>query len=115
MASLERLYVSTGHLPDPEMVQSLVEDAHRRFKSNSDGKNSLAGDVGSLRGTTQNLARGRLLISGLVRILIGISHWRQSGWIMLASGAFGVLVGPAQRDNVNLAPCAIGGDQSCQV
>lgn len=33
------------------------------------------------------------LISGLARILIGISHWRQSGWIMLASGAFGVLAG----------------------
>src|SRR5258708_8917325 len=40
MASLERHYISTGHLPAPEMVQSLVEDAHRRFKSNSDGKNS---------------------------------------------------------------------------
>jgi uncharacterized membrane protein HdeD (DUF308 family) len=34
-----------------------------------------------------------LLISGLVRILIGISHWQQSGWIMLASGVFGVLAG----------------------
>src|SRR5260221_6548646 len=40
MASLERHYISTGHLPATEMVQSLVEDAHRRFKSNSDGKNS---------------------------------------------------------------------------
>lgn len=37
---LERPYVSTGHLPKPETVQSLVEDAHRRFKSNTDGKNS---------------------------------------------------------------------------
>jgi glutaminase len=36
----ERPYVSTGHLPNPEMVQSLVEDAHRRLKSNADGKNS---------------------------------------------------------------------------
>ncbi len=34
-----------------------------------------------------------LLISGLVRILVGISHWRQYGWIMLASGVFGVLAG----------------------
>ncbi|WP_426436884.1 HdeD family acid-resistance protein [Bradyrhizobium genosp. P] len=33
------------------------------------------------------------LISGIVRILIGISHWRQLGWIMLASGLFGVLAG----------------------
>src|SRR5258708_6780964 len=40
MASLERHYISTGHLPAPEMVQSLVEDAHRCFKSNTDGKNS---------------------------------------------------------------------------
>jgi uncharacterized membrane protein HdeD (DUF308 family) len=34
-----------------------------------------------------------LLISGLVRMLIGIGRWRQSGWIMLASGLFGVLAG----------------------
>jgi glutaminase len=33
-------YVSTGHLPGPELVQSLVEDAHRRFGSNTDGENS---------------------------------------------------------------------------
>jgi uncharacterized membrane protein HdeD (DUF308 family) len=34
-----------------------------------------------------------LLISGIVRILIGISHWREAGWIMLLSGVFGVLAG----------------------
>ncbi|HMA69961.1 MAG TPA: HdeD family acid-resistance protein [Xanthobacteraceae bacterium] len=33
------------------------------------------------------------LISGLVRILTGVSHWQQFGWIMLASGVFGVLAG----------------------
>jgi len=31
-----------------------------------------------------------LLISGFVRILLGISHWREAGWIMLLSGAFGI-------------------------
>ena len=36
----ERPYVSTGHLPEPEMVQGLVSDAHARFKSNRDGENS---------------------------------------------------------------------------
>jgi glutaminase len=35
-----RPYISTGHLPEPETVQKLVSDAHRRFKSNTDGKNS---------------------------------------------------------------------------
>jgi glutaminase len=35
MASLERLY----NLPALEMTQSLVQDPHRRSKSNSDGKN----------------------------------------------------------------------------
>ena len=34
-----------------------------------------------------------LLISGIVRILVGISHWREAGWIMLLSGIFGVLAG----------------------
>jgi len=34
-----------------------------------------------------------LLISGFVRILLGISHWKDAGWIMLLSGAFGVLAG----------------------
>jgi uncharacterized membrane protein HdeD (DUF308 family) len=32
-----------------------------------------------------------LLISGFVRILLGFSHWKDAGWIMLLSGAFGVL------------------------
>ena len=36
----ERPYISTGHLPEPEIVQRLVSDAHRRFKLNGDGDNS---------------------------------------------------------------------------
>jgi glutaminase len=36
----ERPYVSTGHLPGPEMVQQLVSEARRRFQSNTDGQNS---------------------------------------------------------------------------
>jgi glutaminase len=39
-ATDERPYVSTGHLPNSEMVQSLVDDAHRRLKLNADGENS---------------------------------------------------------------------------
>ncbi|MDR6754764.1 glutaminase [Mycoplana sp. BE70] len=31
-------YISTGHLPDPGIVQNLVSDAHARFKSNTDGE-----------------------------------------------------------------------------
>jgi uncharacterized membrane protein HdeD (DUF308 family) len=34
-----------------------------------------------------------LLMSGIVRILLGVSHWREAGWIMLLSGLFGVLAG----------------------
>ena len=34
-----------------------------------------------------------LLLSGIVRILLGFSHWKNVGWIMLLSGAFGVLAG----------------------
>lgn len=37
---IEPTYVSTGHLPGSELVQSLVEDAHRRFGANTDGKPS---------------------------------------------------------------------------
>src|SRR5215207_936314 len=36
----DRPYISTGHLPEPDMVQKLVADAHRRFKSNGEGHNS---------------------------------------------------------------------------
>ncbi len=32
-------FVSTGHLPSPETVQSLVAEAYARFKSNTDGEN----------------------------------------------------------------------------
>ena len=34
-----------------------------------------------------------LAVSGFVRILIGISHWREAGWIMLLSGVFGIVAG----------------------
>ena len=34
-----------------------------------------------------------LLISGFVRILVGIGHWREAGWIMLCSGLFGIAAG----------------------
>lgn len=33
-------YVSTGHLPSAELVAALVAEAHQRFKSNTEGKNS---------------------------------------------------------------------------
>lgn len=36
----ETAYVSTGHLPGAEAVQSLVTEAQRRFQSNRDGTNS---------------------------------------------------------------------------
>ena len=30
-------YVSTGHLPAPETVIKLVQEAHKRFNSNNEG------------------------------------------------------------------------------
>ena len=33
-------YVSTGHLPPPELVRALVDEAYQRFKSVPEGKNS---------------------------------------------------------------------------
>ena len=33
-------YVSTGHLPDADLVTALVAEAHARYKSNSEGANS---------------------------------------------------------------------------
>jgi len=36
----EQPYISTGHLPEPELVQKLVSEAYARFKSNSEGENS---------------------------------------------------------------------------
>jgi glutaminase len=33
-------YVSTGHLPTPERVQALVAEAHERYRSVAEGKNS---------------------------------------------------------------------------
>ncbi|MDR6658383.1 uncharacterized membrane protein HdeD (DUF308 family) [Tardiphaga robiniae] len=34
-----------------------------------------------------------LLVSGVIRVLLGFSRWSKGGWIMLASGLFGVLAG----------------------
>jgi len=33
-------FVSTGHLPSPELVQDLVDEAHGRFAPNTEGENS---------------------------------------------------------------------------
>lgn len=33
-------FVSTGSLPEPQVVQQLIDEAHERFKSNSEGRNS---------------------------------------------------------------------------
>src|SRR5262245_44383342 len=33
-------YVSTGHLPEPAAIRKLVNEAHKRFKSNTQGQNS---------------------------------------------------------------------------
>jgi uncharacterized membrane protein HdeD (DUF308 family) len=195
----DRPYTSTGHLPEPEMVQRLASEAHQRFKSKGDGHKSHAVSQGRsefeedtmaaidnsspmsvtklpsppfwvcvLLGLVMILAgflvlgdvmlvtvistmfigwvsiftgafeivhafwtRGwggflwqvllgilyvafgvvlvgqpvasaliltyvlglALLISGIVRIMLGITHWREAGWIMLLSGVFGVLAG----------------------
>jgi uncharacterized membrane protein HdeD (DUF308 family) len=34
-----------------------------------------------------------LFVSGLVRIFIGLRHWSEVGWVMVLSGALGVIVG----------------------
>lgn len=34
-----------------------------------------------------------LLISGIVRVVIGLSYWSQLGWIMVLSGLFGIVAG----------------------
>jgi uncharacterized membrane protein HdeD (DUF308 family) len=34
-----------------------------------------------------------LLMSGIVRVFLSFSHWREAGWLMLLSGAFGVVAG----------------------
>ena len=34
-----------------------------------------------------------LLMSGFIRVLLSFSHWKDAGWIMLLSGAFGILAG----------------------
>jgi glutaminase len=39
-APLGQPYVSTGRLPSPELVKSLVSECYERFKSNNDGRNS---------------------------------------------------------------------------
>ncbi|MGE9007294.1 glutaminase A [Leptospira interrogans] len=68
-AQAERPYISTGHLPEPEMVQELVSEAHRRFKSNTDGQNSqvypaLARIPSNLFGVCVVGTRGRVYAAG---------------------------------------------------
>jgi uncharacterized membrane protein HdeD (DUF308 family) len=34
-----------------------------------------------------------LLLSGIVRFLLGLVHWQEMGWALLLSGAFGIIAG----------------------
>jgi uncharacterized membrane protein HdeD (DUF308 family) len=34
-----------------------------------------------------------LMISGLVRAYLSVTHWHEAGWLMLLSGVFGILAG----------------------
>ena len=34
-----------------------------------------------------------LLASGIIRCVLSVAHWRQNGWMMLISGAFGLAAG----------------------
>jgi glutaminase len=62
-------YVSTGHLPPPDVIAALVADAHSRFKSTADGKNSdvypaLARVPGELFGVSVVGTNGRSYAAG---------------------------------------------------
>src|ERR1700687_3465981 len=39
-AAAKSPFVSTGHLPPPELVRALVDEAHQRYASVTEGKNS---------------------------------------------------------------------------
>jgi glutaminase len=65
----EALFVSTGHLPTSEQVMALVDDAHARFKSNTEGKNSqvypaLARVPSNLLGTCVADTNGKVYSTG---------------------------------------------------
>ena len=34
-----------------------------------------------------------LIISGLIRALLSVTHWQEAGWLMLLSGVFGIIAG----------------------
>src|SRR4029453_12594688 len=34
-----------------------------------------------------------LMISGMVRAYVSVTHWQDAGWLMLLSGVFGILAG----------------------
>jgi glutaminase len=37
---VDAAYISTGHLPEPDLIRSLIAEAHRRFNSSVEGQNS---------------------------------------------------------------------------
>lgn len=66
---LESSYVSTGHLPSEDLVQSLVSEAYSRYKSNREGSNSdvypaLAAAPSTLFGISVVSTSGRLYSAG---------------------------------------------------
>jgi glutaminase len=66
---LEASYVSTGHLPEDELVRSLVAEAYERYKSNMEGANSqvypaLAAAPSELFGVCMVSTTGKVYLAG---------------------------------------------------
>lgn len=75
---------STGRLPSPELVQSLVSSCHERFKANKDGRNSDIYPV--LAGVPQDLFR--LCVTGVNGSVHVGGDWDFQFSIMSASKPF---------------------------
>jgi glutaminase len=66
---LEASYVSTGHLPEDELVRSFVAEAYERYKSNMEGANSqvypaLAAAPSELFGVCMVSTTGKVYLAG---------------------------------------------------
>jgi hypothetical protein len=77
----EEPYISTGHLPDPALVQRLGSETHARFKSNTEGQNSqvypaLARVPSDLFGVCVVDTSGRAAVDGRTNPMVNaVARW----------------------------------------
>src|SRR5690349_6786414 len=102
-------YVSTGQLPSPELVQALVDEAHEKFKSNTEGQNSQVYAAGDADYEFTIMSVSKPFVLALVSEIWGPDEVREKIGVNATGRAFNSLEGIERGDGGRTNPMVNAG------